>query len=93
MARGFTNGHVSIFIRHSVCILLGVAVSKDWVINQFDVNNAFLQKTLEEELFMKKPPGFVYKEKPTHVCLLKKAIYGLKKAPRLQYNELRQFLL
>lgn len=53
-----------------------------------DVNNAFLQGTLTEEVFMQQPP-----EKPTHVCRLRKAIYGLKKTPRAWYNELRQFLL
>ncbi|KAK6151361.1 hypothetical protein DH2020_013996 [Rehmannia glutinosa] len=42
---------------------------------------------------MKQPPGFVNPQFPSHVCLLKKAIYGLRQAPRAWYHEFRSFLL
>lgn len=73
--------------------VLSVAVSYDWPLRQLDVNNAFLQGTLHDEVFMAQPPGFIDKDNPTAVCKLRKAIYGLKQAPRAWYNELRNFLL
>lgn len=42
---------------------------------------------------MKQPVGFVDKEKPDFVCKLRKAIYGLKQAPKAWYTELSSFLL
>ncbi|XP_033144322.1 uncharacterized protein LOC103859022 isoform X1 [Brassica rapa] len=74
-------------------LVLDIAVSNSWPIKQLDVNNAFLQGTLTEEVYMDQPPGFVDADKPDHVCRLHKAVYGLKQAPRAWYIELRTFLL
>lgn len=62
--------------------LLGLAVTNGWQLRQLDINNAFLQGTLTEQVFMAQPPGFPNTKFPTHLCKLKKAIYGLKQAPR-----------
>lgn len=81
-------------IKHAtIRLVLGVAVSRDWPLRQLDVNNAFLQGNLTEEVYMSQPPGFVDKDNPGFVCRLKKAIYGLKQAPRAWYTELKTFLL
>ena len=77
----------------TVCLVLGHAVANDWVLRQLDINNAFLQGKLEEEVYIAQPAGFVDSDKPTHVCKLRKALYGLKQAPRAWYQELRSFLL
>ena len=42
---------------------------------------------------MAQPPGVIDADKPTHVCKLHKAIYGLKQAHWAWYHELRQFLV
>lgn len=57
------------------------------------INNAFLQGTLHEEVYMSQPPSFVHTDFPTHLCKLRKAIYGFKQALRAWYNELWGFLL
>lgn len=74
-------------------IVLDVAVSRDWCLRQIDVNNAFLQGNLKEEVYMRQPQGFVDADRPNFVCRLRKALYGLKQAPRAWYMELRNYLI
>lgn len=63
------------------------------LIRQIDVNNAFLQGRLSDEVYVKQPPGFIDHDRPTYVCRLEKALYGLRQAPRAWYQELRSYLL
>ncbi|GKC73469.1 retrovirus-related pol polyprotein from transposon TNT 1-94, partial [Tanacetum coccineum] len=44
------------------------------------------------EVYVSQPDGFVDLENPNHVYKLKKAIYGLKLAPRAWYDLLSSFL-
>lgn len=68
-------------------------MTNSWPIRQLDVNNAFLQGSLTDEVFMEQPPGFEDFFTPDYVCKLHKPIYGLRQAPRAWYNELRTFLV
>jgi hypothetical protein len=68
--------------------ILSVAVSRGWSLRQLDVQNAFLHGYLEEDVYMKQPPGYEDKSKERYICKLDKALYGLKQAPRAWYSRL-----
>ena len=55
------------------------------MLHELDVKYAFLNGDLKEEVYLVYPEGFEYKGQEHLVCGLKKAIYGLKHAPRSWY--------
>jgi hypothetical protein len=57
------------------------------------VKSAFLNGFLEEEVYVRQPPGFESVEFPHKVYRLRKALYGLKQAPHAWYGHLRGFFL
>jgi hypothetical protein len=77
----------------AIRILLAFVVAKEFKLHQMDVKSAFLNSVLEEEVYVKQPPGFESEKKYPHwVYKLRKALYGLKQVPRAWYGRLRGFL-
>ncbi|KAL5537784.1 hypothetical protein UlMin_045380 [Ulmus minor] len=77
----------------TIRIVLTLALSSGWVVRQLDVQNAFLNGDLEEQVYMSQPLGFVHSSFPHKVCKLRKALYGLKQAPRAWFTRLSNALL
>lgn len=61
-------------------IIMALVAHYDLEFHQMDVKTAFLNGSLEEEVYMDKLEGFSLKGKEHMVCKLKKSIYGLKQA-------------
>jgi histone deacetylase 1/2 len=58
----------------TIRLVLSIVVSRGWSLRQLDIQNAFLHGVLEEEVYMRQPPGFENKNAPFHVCKLDKAL-------------------
>ena len=63
---------------NTVRVLLSIAANLDWQLQQLDIKNAFLNRDLEEEVYIDLPPSFDKERKEGKVCKLKKSLYGLK---------------
>ena len=77
----------------SIRMLLSFACYKKFKLHQMDVKSAFLNGYLKEEVYVKQPPGFEDEKYPNRVYKLKKALYGLRQAPRSWYERLSEFLI
>jgi hypothetical protein len=77
----------------AIRILLAFVVAKGFKLYQMDVKSSFLNGVIEQEVYVKQPPGFESEKYPHRVYRLKRALYGLKQAPRAWYGRLRGFLL
>lgn len=69
----------------TIRIILTLALTNRWEIHQTDINNAFLNDSFQEEVFMTQPTSFEQQD-PTIVCMFNKAMYGLKQTPRALYE-------
>jgi hypothetical protein len=57
-----------------------------------DVKTAFLNGVLQEEVYVRQPPGFESEKYPHRVYKLRKTLYGLKQVARAWCGMLRGFM-
>jgi hypothetical protein len=75
----------------AIMILLAFVVSKGFKLYQMDVKSAFLNGVIQEEVFVRQPPGFQNSKYPNRVYKLSKTLYGLSKRRGLDMLGLRCF--
>jgi hypothetical protein len=90
VAKGFKQVHgVDYFDTYSpvtrmtsIRTFLAIACLENWDLESMDVDTAFLNADVDEEVYVTQPEGFqvLDKQKKPLVCRLRKSIYGLRQA-------------
>ncbi|CAI7819484.1 unnamed protein product [Closterium sp. NIES-53] len=73
-------------------VLLHVAAQRDYELHSLDFSTAFLQGSLHEEIWLRRPPGFTGSFPPGTQWSLQRPVYGLRQAPREWHNTVRTTL-
>ncbi|CAI7909841.1 unnamed protein product, partial [Closterium sp. NIES-54] len=73
-------------------VLLHVAAHRDYELHSLDFSTAFLQGSLHEEIWLRRPPGFTGSFPPGTQWSLRHPVYGLRQAPREWHDTLRTTL-
>lgn len=73
-------------------VLLSLATSYGLIDRQMDVKVTFLNRELEEEIYMDQLDGFVANGQDGMVCKLLKSLYGLKQVPKQLHEKFNRTL-
>ena len=83
----------------TVCMLLAVSALRNWQVHHMDVTTAFLNPSIGDDVVYIRPAeGFewldsgLYSQEGSKVLRIRKALYGLKEAPRLWFKEIDAYL-
>ncbi|CAI7793794.1 unnamed protein product, partial [Closterium sp. NIES-53] len=73
-------------------VLLHVAAQRDYELHSLDFSTAFLQGSLHEEIWLRRPPGFTGSFPAGTQWSLRRLVYGLRQAPHEWHDTLRTTL-
>ncbi|CAI7870264.1 unnamed protein product [Closterium sp. NIES-54] len=73
-------------------VLLHVATQRDYELHSLDFSTAFLQGSLHEEIWLRRPFGFIGSFPAGTQWSLRRPVYGLRQAPREWHDTLRMTL-
>ncbi|CAI7765233.1 unnamed protein product [Closterium sp. NIES-53] len=73
-------------------VLLHIAAQRDYELHSLDFSTAFLQGSLHEEIWLRRPPGFTGSFPAGTQWSLRRPVYGLRQAPREWHDTLRTTL-
>lgn len=76
----------------SLRTLIALATARGMYMEHMDVETAFLNAELEEDIYMEQPQEYQVAGKEHLVCKLKRSLYGLKQAPRCWNKNVDSFL-
>lgn len=75
----------------TIRLIFGLAAQEGWVVHQLDVKSAFLHGELNEDVYVEQPRGFEAADESHKVYKLRKALYGLRQAPRAWYSRIESY--
>ncbi|CAI7799004.1 unnamed protein product [Closterium sp. NIES-54] len=73
-------------------VLLHVGAQRDYELHSLDFSTAFLQGSLHEEIWLRRPPGFTGSFPAGTQWSLRRPVYGLRQAPCEWHDTLRTTL-
>ncbi|CAI7804135.1 unnamed protein product [Closterium sp. NIES-54] len=73
-------------------VLLHVAAQRDYELHSLDFSTAFMQGSLHEEIWLRRPPGFIGSFPAGTQWILRRPVYGLRQAPCEWHDTLRTTL-
>ncbi|CAI7882381.1 unnamed protein product [Closterium sp. NIES-54] len=73
-------------------VLLHVAAQRDYELHSLDFSTAFLQGSLHEEIWLRRPPGFTGSFPPGTQWSLRRQVYSLRQVPSEWHETLRTML-
>ncbi|CAI7732214.1 unnamed protein product [Closterium sp. NIES-54] len=73
-------------------VLLHIAAQCDYELHSLDFSTAFLQGSMHEEIWLRRPPGFTGSFPTGTQWSLRRPVYGLRQAPREWHDTLRTTL-
>ncbi|CAI7810721.1 unnamed protein product [Closterium sp. NIES-53] len=74
-------------------VLLHVAAQRDYKLHSLDFSTAFLQRSLHEEIWLRRPPDFTRSFPAGTQWSLRRLVCGLRQAPRKWHDTLRTTLV
>ncbi|KAE8192250.1 hypothetical protein A4X06_0g6265 [Tilletia controversa] len=75
----------------TIRLVISIALALDLSLGSIDIKTAYLNGKLYDEVYMQQPPE--YDDGTGRVCLLRRAIYGVKQAGRAWFDTLKARLL
>ncbi|CAI7897360.1 unnamed protein product [Closterium sp. NIES-54] len=69
-----------------------IAAQRDYELHSLDFSTTFLQGSLHEEIWLRRPPGFTWSFPASTQWSLRRPVYGLRQAPREWHDTLRTTL-
>ena len=99
MAQGFSQikgidydeAFVLVVRYSSIRSILALSTQMGWRIHQMDVKTMFLNWIIEEEVYIEQLECFKIFNTESHVCRLKRDLYGLKQSPRAWYTQIDSY--
>ncbi|GKA60379.1 zinc finger, CCHC-type containing protein [Tanacetum coccineum] len=77
----------------TIRLLIAMTSIHNLIIHQMDVKTTFLNGTLDEDVYMNQPRGFIMPGNEKKVRKLIKSLYGLKQAPKQWHQKFNEVVL